>query len=1235
MRGLYSYDTATGEIYSGLSKGNSKHEYFTWNLYVIFFFIGIIWGWMIIYALFMYKMVPLLGSNDIYISEAEFDEILASFGYNIGQLGFSIATFCRQQSRPSLNNISVRTALANQILIQRYMARNSLEQVMVLSIPVTKLDYTQQINNIIKRGVSFLQKLIPSNIPYNEQPGPLSPDPPPLYKSQRESITTNELIQSINSTSSTFLAANYLCNINTKSLISESQEISIQLFEIVQPIKLFRKSTQGEYYNIRRSILYKLKSICIVHYIIIGTIPIICLLVTFLGTIDVFQRRKRISIERNCKKNLYKLIRNIKKIDEFNINILKEKFLPVCELYKIIYDICIHEFIYIKEENREDMKLYDLNGHISNIAIEICKIIDEFINCVSIGIEYCTIFNTVDGIDKLDTDICRYNECIAKISDIIFNQNIRGKDDFYVISENMQNEIPLLGNPKEFYKLINIVSNIIPESKYLFWSIENISNRCFIPRSMMNSIGELVPPINRVLDTFLDNLANNDIEGLKFLSCCSMHSTDKKKLPQFLIIDILRRKNGYNKYKIPQIHNKSSLGFSLPETKNTMVNYINYLYCDRVCSFVFGGKMSVYMNTSLDSEFLGNTIILPICYNSIELPEVNEESLENQMAVYYCGLSWIDENTVKSFVNINKNKIILEKIDFFYFNMNNNLSSLFVEKQGIWIFGFVTFKKIQSEYPNMTSKIFNKYNQIHENLKSEIIILDISDTQLFNCIGKYESPISIFELSEIIRYNTSKGNNVFQQNTLSNFYYSKIEDRLVNHNNIGTCIIKGDNNKLYDIEVLNDPINKITYESLTQKKLKNEDINIDNIHKSDLVNINDKSYLELVDLTNLMIQIQHEPEIQTNYSDLELSKNEEIELPLIWQNIDILGLEYKELTNLAKYILMYRWNKILDNKSELNEDILKWNINTTTIENFVIILDKYYHKKNAFHNLYHAVTVALVLNQWLDDESICLLFNSFEAYCLVIAALGHDIDHPGVNNEFLHKLQDKFISENYINNILSTLEIYNGYSTLENHHSALLLTILNSESCNIIPPKNSPYYLIAKRIITRAIMYTDMAFHNILIEAIQDFIGLYTHYLQKDNQDSTYQSISIDIGIQLPNSSFYNQKITYDSYIFTKKQLYEITLLHAADISNPLLNYDIYKKWTVLIFEEIEQQINLEKSLGLNDKTGEIDLGTMQIGFIDAICSPFFTLMNNISPNIFKKSIQNLELNRQHFLQTE
>lgn len=82
----------------------------------------------------------------------------------------------------------------------------------------------------------------------------------------------------------------------------------------------------------------------------------------------------------------------------------------------------------------------------------------------------------------------------------------------------------------------------------------------------------------------------------------------------------------------------------------------------------------------------------------------------------------------------------------------------------------------------------------------------------------------------------------------------------------------------------------------------------------------------------------------------------------------------------------------------------------------------------------------------------------------MVAALGHDIDHPGVNNAFLRKTHNPLALR------------YNDRSVLENHHTAVLFSLLRGESSDLLPGEWEEYSRF-RALVVDLILSTDMEQH--------------------------------------------------------------------------------------------------------------------------------------------------------------
>ena len=85
---------------------------------------------------------------------------------------------------------------------------------------------------------------------------------------------------------------------------------------------------------------------------------------------------------------------------------------------------------------------------------------------------------------------------------------------------------------------------------------------------------------------------------------------------------------------------------------------------------------------------------------------------------------------------------------------------------------------------------------------------------------------------------------------------------------------------------------------------------------------------------------------------------------------------------------------------------------------------------NPYHNSIHGADVANSVGYFLSNQEFGAHFSQLETSCLILAALVHDVGHPGFNNAFLIATKS------------TEALLYNDQSVLENLHTAYFFKIL-------------------------------------------------------------------------------------------------------------------------------------------------------------------------------------------------
>eukprot|EP00928_Gymnodinium_smaydae_P015225 TRINITY_DN1558_c0_g2_i5.p1 TRINITY_DN1558_c0_g2~~TRINITY_DN1558_c0_g2_i5.p1 ORF type:complete len:1215 (+),score=272.89 TRINITY_DN1558_c0_g2_i5:296-3940(+) len=254
------------------------------------------------------------------------------------------------------------------------------------------------------------------------------------------------------------------------------------------------------------------------------------------------------------------------------------------------------------------------------------------------------------------------------------------------------------------------------------------------------------------------------------------------------------------------------------------------------------------------------------------------------------------------------------------------------------------------------------------------------------------------------------------------------------------------------------------------------------------------------------------------------------------------------------------------------------------------------HKaENPYHNFKHAVDVCFTMDQMLEMIAGDLIFSSSDRYGLMLAAIGHDVAHPGVNNAFLVETADVLALR------------YNDASPLENMHCATLFRLARDEEHDMFAEMSKQHYQDVRVVIIDAILHTDYANHFSMLKEMQQ---LY---------DVNRELFDVSACMYRNNSDDYPSREIVEllRHGEPRKNLRQV-LLHLVDTSNPMKPWEQAEKWAVLSSEECFLQGDQERQLGmpvqpLNDRANANNCYS-QICFIEYFVAPLAMTMEKILP---------------------
>mmetsp|Transcript_93516 Transcript_93516/g.185533 ORF Transcript_93516/g.185533 Transcript_93516/m.185533 type:complete len:919 (+) Transcript_93516:178-2934(+) len=242
------------------------------------------------------------------------------------------------------------------------------------------------------------------------------------------------------------------------------------------------------------------------------------------------------------------------------------------------------------------------------------------------------------------------------------------------------------------------------------------------------------------------------------------------------------------------------------------------------------------------------------------------------------------------------------------------------------------------------------------------------------------------------------------------------------------------------------------------------------------------------------------------------------------------------------------------------------------------------YQPNPFHNFAHAVDVEHCCRTYMTLAKAKDFLSDVAQFWLLIAAVGHDVGHTGVNNRFLVEIQHELAMR------------YNDRSPLENMHCARLFEIASQPQSNIFSQVQKCLFNEMRKSMIAAILHTDVARHDEIVRGIC----------------LLYQINSEAFDAQEPGPAI--------SPSNTNMQLVLNSLLHTADVSNTMKPWELCQRLAHLCLDEFFAQGDLEKASGLpvqtlNDRD-RVNRSHSQVGFGEFLILPLATGMIRLFPRL-------------------
>ncbi|XP_073174327.1 3',5'-cyclic-AMP phosphodiesterase 4A isoform X3 [Lepidochelys kempii] len=338
------------------------------------------------------------------------------------------------------------------------------------------------------------------------------------------------------------------------------------------------------------------------------------------------------------------------------------------------------------------------------------------------------------------------------------------------------------------------------------------------------------------------------------------------------------------------------------------------------------------------------------------------------------------------------------------------------------------------------------------------------------------------------------------------------------------------------------------------------------------------------ELTHLSEMSRSGNQVSEYISNTFLDKQNEVEIPSPTQK------EREKKKKQQPMCQISGVKKLMPTSSLTNSSIPRFGVKTDQEE----LLSKELENLNKWGlNIFH-------VSEYSNSCSLsCIMYTIFQAVftdleilAALFAAAIHDVDHPGVSNQFL------------INTNSELALMYNDESVLENHHLAVGFKLLQEENCDIFQSLGKRQRQTLRKMVIDMVLATDMSKHMTLLADLKTMV---------ETKKVTSSGV-----------------LLLDNY--TDRMQVLRNMVHCADLSNPTKPLELYRQWTDRIMEEFFRQGDKERERGMEispmcDKhTASVEKS--QVGFIDYIVHPLWETWADLVHPDAQEILDTLEDNR-------
>ncbi|KAJ3279886.1 cGMP-specific 3',5'-cyclic phosphodiesterase [Borealophlyctis nickersoniae] len=238
----------------------------------------------------------------------------------------------------------------------------------------------------------------------------------------------------------------------------------------------------------------------------------------------------------------------------------------------------------------------------------------------------------------------------------------------------------------------------------------------------------------------------------------------------------------------------------------------------------------------------------------------------------------------------------------------------------------------------------------------------------------------------------------------------------------------------------------------------------------------------------------------------------------------------------------------------------------------------------AYHNFTHAVSVAHTVYLLITLGALEGILDEIEQFSMFVAALNHDIDHRGTNNQFQKTAH-------------TALASFYSTSTMERHHFNHAMTIISTPDHNILDNLSGEEYRRCLKYFEHAILATDLALH----------------FGNKGKVAKLVEEKSFDKGNP------------------AHRDLLRGLVMTCSDLSSMTKPWERAQRTADHVYEEFFLQGDQERLLGLPysaelmDRSRTKEIPRMQCEFLSHVVRPAFELLHGLLGDVVEPFVRGVE----------